>query len=266
MEYSPVAFTGAASVPGAVRPKRRHYRYRIHALTYVNLDHANGGVIREISEAGLAVQAVAPLSVDQQVHLRFDLASPRTRVETTGRVVWADTWGRAGVEFLELPQRAQRSLKDWVFTQLLARAYGVYGTDLVFIHRKPGEDATQLVFSGPPRPALATPAVVREVPRKRVRLVWCPIPISARNLARLLDGLILVCAVLLFSVVSLAMTHEFPTWPIGLGLGCTVAVVFAGIYQWLFASWIGATPGAFLAGLAVRGAREAEREERTRFR
>jgi hypothetical protein len=266
MEYSPVALTGAASVPGAVRPKRRHYRYRIHALTYVNLDQANGGVIREISETGLAVQAVAALSVDQQVHLRFELLSPRTRVETTGRVVWTDELGQAGVEFLELPPRARRSLKDWLFTQLLARAYGVYGTDLVFIHRKPGEDATQLVFSGPPRPALALASATPEVPRERVRLVWCPIPISARSLARLLDGLILVSAVLLFSVVSLAMTHEFPTWPIGLGLGCTVAVVFAGIYQWLFASWIGATPGAFLAGIAVGGEGKREWEERPRFR
>jgi uncharacterized RDD family membrane protein YckC len=99
-----------------------------------------------------------------------------------------------------------------------------------------------------------------------VRLLWCPIPISVRSLARLLDGLILLSAVLLFSVVSLAMTHEFPTWPIGLGLGCTVAVVFAGIYQWLFASWIGATPGAYLAGLAVGDEVEREREERARFR
>lgn len=263
MEYSAVA---VARVAGAVRTKRRHYRHRVHALTYVNLDQANGGVIREISEAGLAVQAVAPLRVDQQVRLRFELLGPRTRVETVGRVVWADELGQAGVEFLELPARARRSLKDWVFTQLLARAYGVYGTDLVFVHRKRGEDAIQLVFSGPPRPAVAPAPLAPEVPRERVRLLWCPIPISARSLSRLLDGLILLSAVLLFSVVSLAMTHVFPTWPIGLGLGCTVAVVFAGVYRVLFASWIGATPGAYLAGVAVGGAGEAEREERPRFR
>ncbi|MBZ5598734.1 MAG: PilZ domain-containing protein [Acidobacteriia bacterium] len=256
----------AGHVPGVIRPKRRHYRYRVHALTYVNLDQANGGVIREISEAGLAVQAAAPLRVDQQVHLRFELASPRTRVETSGRVVWADELGQAGVEFLELPPRAQRSLKDWVFTQLLARAHAAYGTDSVFIHHAPGESATQLVFSGPRRPALALAPAERAVPRERLRLFWCPIPISARSLARLLDGLILSSAVLLFSVVSLAMTHVFPTWPIGLGLGCTVAVVFAAMYHWLFGSWIGATPGAYLAGLAVGHEGEREREERPRFR
>jgi predicted signal transduction protein with EAL and GGDEF domain len=85
-------------------------------------------------------------------------------------------------------------------------------------------------------------------------------------LSRMLDGLILASAVLLFSVVSLAMTHVFPTWPVGLVLLGAVAGIFAVVYWWMFASRIGVTPGAYLARLAVGGQVEAEREQRPRFR
>jgi hypothetical protein len=275
MEYPSATSAGTTNLPGVVRAKRRYYRQKVHTLAYVNLDQTNGGVIREVSEAGVAVQAVAPLSVNQQVQLRFELLSPRTRVETTGRVVWADSMGQAGLEFLELPTRTRRLLKDWLFTQLLARACGLYATDSVFIHRKQGEEATELLFSGPPRPALTLEAEpigaprVQDQRREDLRLFWCPIPISARSLSGLLDALIVLSAVLLFSVVSLAMIQVFPTWPIGLGLGLSAAAIFAVVYRWLFAAWIGATPGVYLAQLAgrgVRAGRETEKEERPRFR
>src|SRR6476660_4049944 len=80
-------------------PRRpRSYRHGVHRLAYVNLDHANGGIIRNLSETGIALQAVAPLRVNQQVHIRFELMSPRVRVDTLGRIGWADSFGQAGVE------------------------------------------------------------------------------------------------------------------------------------------------------------------------
>src|SRR5690242_20924953 len=88
--------------------RRHHYRHQIHSLAYLNLDQFNGGILRNIGEAGVAVQAVASLSAGQQVFLRFDLANPRVRVEGTGRVAWADSFGQAGIQFLSLSQRARR--------------------------------------------------------------------------------------------------------------------------------------------------------------
>src|SRR4029077_2874148 len=82
--------------------RRRHYRHQIQSLAYVNLDQGNGGIIRNLGDSGLAVQAVAPLAVNQHVSLRFELASPRVRVEATGRVAWVDPVGRAGREVLSL--------------------------------------------------------------------------------------------------------------------------------------------------------------------
>ena len=76
--------------------RRHHYRHQIQSLAYVNLDQANGGIIRNLGDTGMAIQAVAPLYVNQQVFLRFDLANPRIRLEATGRVAWADPVGQAG--------------------------------------------------------------------------------------------------------------------------------------------------------------------------
>src|ERR1700687_2846733 len=97
--------------------RRRHYRHQIQTLAYVNLDQGNGGIIRNLGDSGIAIQAVAPLLVHQQVFLRFELANPRVRVEATGRVAWVDPVGQAGVGFLTLSPRSGRMLKGWVFVR-----------------------------------------------------------------------------------------------------------------------------------------------------
>ena len=79
--------------------RRRHYRHQIQSLAYVNLDQGNGGIIRNLGDSGIAIQAVAPLVVNQQVFLRFELSNPRVRVEATGRVAWVDPMGQAGWSF-----------------------------------------------------------------------------------------------------------------------------------------------------------------------
>ena len=50
---------------------RRHYRQRIHSLAYVNVNEGNGGIIRDLSETGLAVQTVAALRTGEEVALKF---------------------------------------------------------------------------------------------------------------------------------------------------------------------------------------------------
>ena len=69
------------------------------------------------------MQTVTPLTPEQQVQVRFDLPSPRLRIEAAGRIAWTDSWGQAGVQFVDLPERSQRLLKEWVFIQILSAAY-----------------------------------------------------------------------------------------------------------------------------------------------
>src|SRR5271156_4961165 len=123
--------------------RRRYYRQKVRNLAYISLDSSNRGVLCDLSESGAAIQVLAPLHLDQQIHFRLDLANPRARVEGEGRVAWADPLGQAGVEFLDLPYRSHGLLKDWLLTQLLADA-----------QRAAGDPAAGLLFSFTSRPAI----------------------------------------------------------------------------------------------------------------
>jgi hypothetical protein len=107
----------AVSLPP--RQARTHYRHELGTLTYVTLDEANGGIIRNLTHEGLAVQAVAPLHPEQRVRLRFDLRFPRLRVETSGQVCWARPSGQCGIRFVDLPTRTGHQINEWIFSNLL---------------------------------------------------------------------------------------------------------------------------------------------------
>jgi Tfp pilus assembly protein PilZ len=268
MEYGRAACPERGAVAIA-QSRRRYYRQKVQNLAYINLDHSNGGILRNVGEGGVAVQAVAPLTVDQPVHVRFELLNPRARVEAAGRVAWADPMGQAGVEFVGLSRRGQRLLKDWMFTQLLAAAYQVFGTDSIFVHGKRSEAAAELRFSLAPDDSRDTERGFSgtAAAAEKVELPWCPLALSRRTISRMVDSLVLVAAILLFSVISATMTHVFPSWPIGLALLLAVASAFATVYWFLFMGWIGLTPGMLLARFAA-GDEEIgkEPEDRARFR
>ena len=92
------------------RQARTHYRHELRTLTYVTLDAANGGIIRNLNSAGVAVQAVAPLRQQQRVLLRFELRFPRLRVEAYGHVSWASSSGQCGIRFVDLPAQTARQI------------------------------------------------------------------------------------------------------------------------------------------------------------
>ena len=196
----------------ALSKKPRRYRHGIHRLAYVNLDRSNGGILRNLNETGIALQAVAPLRENQQVHVRFELTSPRIRVETLGRIRWADNFGQAGVQFLDLPERTRRLLKEWIFTQVLAEAYRG-SKESIFIQP---ESEINLLFSPTTRPTIALDSEVLCASDSEfsedamVRFRWCPVAISAGSLSWLIDSLILVSAVFVF--VALSLIHALLGW------------------------------------------------------
>jgi hypothetical protein len=250
------------------RPNRRHYRQRVQNLAYVRLDQANGGIIRDLSESGIAIQAVAPLRVNQEVSVRFELLNPRTRVEARGRVAWADPLGQAGMEFLDIPERSRNLLKDWIFTQLMATAEVAERAESIFIHHKGGENATELLFSDGARPPIP---VAPQGPATQEPATSFPIfsprwKISPRNLSRMVDSLVLLCAVLLFAVISLGMTNLFPSWPLAIALALGITSAFAAVYWYLFAVCVGMTPGEHMARVAYGNSEESGEVDQPRFR
>jgi hypothetical protein len=263
--------------PAVRRNLRRPFRQKIRTLSHVNLDAVNGAVLRDLNEFGIALQTVTPLAPNQQVHVRFELPASRTRVEAAGRIAWTDSWGQAGVQFLNLPQRSERALKEWIFTQILSSAYLFSPCESATVEGNHSDGASELLFSAAPRPAIQLeppPSHPTAVPHQKahqrsVRLRWCPIPISLNALAKLVDGLALLCAVLLFAVMSLAVTNTLPPWPVAFALAVTVTAAFVALYWFLFVFWFRRTPGEHLARMACaesENKRHGPEVDQTRFR
>src|ERR1700758_640547 len=104
--------------PSPRRGRARH-RHDLRTLTYVTLDQGNGGIVRNLSHDGIAVQAVAAVRPRQQLRVRFELKYPRLRGETRGEVVWSTFSGQCGIRFLDLPPRVARLIDEWIFGDLL---------------------------------------------------------------------------------------------------------------------------------------------------
>ncbi len=271
---------GGAALPGR---RRRHYRHPIASLAYVRLDHANGGIIRNLSESGMAIQAVGPLQTGQLVHLRFELLRPKVRIETTGQVTWADPSGQAGIRFVDLSPRPHRLLKDWILTDVLAAASELAPARAPIFAGGAQDAESGLVLSAVPlKPILLAssadtlpampdiaghdgPQTAAEMP---VRLSWWPADIAPGTLAGFIDSLIVVSAVLLFSVVFVATIGEFPSWLLSAALVLGAACIFGPLYRFLFSSLTGVTVGRRMAQLAAEDmhwARQGE-DDLPRFR
>src|ERR1700692_726561 len=71
------------------RQTRARHRHELRTLTYVTVDQANGGIVRDINHKGIGMQVVGAVRPQQQLGLRFELRHPRVRVESRGEVTWA---------------------------------------------------------------------------------------------------------------------------------------------------------------------------------
>jgi len=240
----------------------RPYRHKLRTLAYVNLGSTSGGILRDLGQSGLAMQTATPIPVGEHIELRLDLPGPRCRVDVIGRVVWTDSTAQAGVKFLPLSARSQRLLSEWIFSQLLADA-----------SRMAGEG--ELLFSSTAREAirleqpLVLPSFLPAAEDDSPRLRLLGFAVSAAKFARVVDGLVLLCSVLLFSLISLFLIDILPTWPFTVAFLFGATAVFAGLYWFVFAIWFGSTPVSRLAALAAASALEEasfQQVESARFR
>src|SRR5713226_8051015 len=250
------------------RQARTHYRHELRTLTYVTLDEANGGIVRNLSHEGVAVQAVAPLHQEQRVRLRFELRFPRLRIDTSGQVSWARPSGQCGIRFVDLPALTRRQIDEWIFSNLLdavardaAHPRPIFGGSVVSILREENvpQQEDGLTLSAAPRPAIrlepslgeqdsAAPNHREEAPPDLVdgqneELNWLSRPLSGRYLAWLVDGLVVTAALLLFALIFLSITHELPPWPLAVGGASAAAVLVAATYRTMFAVFGGLSLG-----------------------
>ncbi|MGH9734942.1 MAG: TonB family protein [Candidatus Acidiferrales bacterium] len=121
-------FAGTATSPEGRRAK---VRQPLGSLAYLDIIPDNGGIILNLSEDGLAFQAVGPLHEQKQVQLVVQLPHSGTRFETAAEIVWLGSTNReAGVRFLNIPADARLQIREWVESQNAPHADGPASIDL----------------------------------------------------------------------------------------------------------------------------------------
>ena len=263
------------------RQLRAQHRHELRTLTYLTLEQANGGIVRNLNQHGLAAQMVAAVPPRQHVRIRFELRHPRLQVETRGEVVWSTFSGQCGIRFLDLPAEIRRHINEWIFGDLLEgislhaeRTGAMFGAptsdtsepDGVGSHASNGnvEEDDGLLISGPAPKVISLPVrlktverVVGPVPETIGNLDWLSQPLSPRALAWTIDVLMVTAALLMFALVFLSITGGVPAspWTVGVCGAVLVALLYWGFF-WVFSE---RTLGARLARL-VGGGTEDEAE------
>ncbi len=269
----------------AVSPARQarvQHRHELRTLTYVTLDQANGGIVRNLSHEGIGVQAVAALRPHQQLRVRFELRQPRLRLETRGEVTWATVSGQCGIRFLDLTPRMTRQINEWIFGNLLeGSSLHSERAGYMFVESSaalPVPDAAEqdgLMVSAAPLKVIELPAgeLLPPVPatddaesalQSPSELEWLFQPLTGSRLIWTINGLVIMAALLLFVLVFLTVTREAPRWP--LAMGCGAAIIVAALYWGFFQVFGGESPGARLARLVGCDAEEDEKMNAARFR
>jgi DNA-binding response OmpR family regulator len=70
-----------------------------------------------ISIGGLAIRTLEEIRLAERFRLKFVLPNA-VGLQADAEVVWADTKGRAGLRFLELPELAHRRLQTWLDSKM----------------------------------------------------------------------------------------------------------------------------------------------------
>jgi hypothetical protein len=189
-------------------------------------------------------------------------------VEAHGQVSWSTASGQCGIRFVDLPARAACQIDEWIFANLLdalaragANSRSMFGAAVVSIAR---DQEDGLLVSTMPRAAIRLEPSARAVETAEVEpgadkvdeasplvseLNWLSRPLSGRTIAWMVDGLVLVAAVLLFSLTFLSIAQELPPWQITLCSGLVAAVFICGTYWFLFGYFGRASLGARLANV-----------------
>ncbi|HZQ18846.1 MAG TPA: GAF domain-containing protein [Terriglobales bacterium] len=104
--------------------ERRHsLRQKVNTPAFASFDGVTGGMILDLSEDGMAMQALAPVEAHSEIQMNISLGEPAVLLETTGYVAWADALGRAGVRFSDLPDDARKRLRNWLTQNAATRSW-----------------------------------------------------------------------------------------------------------------------------------------------
>jgi CheY-like chemotaxis protein len=119
--YKPVSHERALSTLRAAqavlfRDKRRKARATVHTqatIDYPGVERDRATLV-DVAEDGMAVNFGKRLPPTCKVYFQFQLPGQTATVRLSGVVMWQDWNGRAGVQFVDVPQTSRRILSEWL--------------------------------------------------------------------------------------------------------------------------------------------------------
>jgi CheY-like chemotaxis protein len=123
--YKPVSYERAlsslcAAQAALYRDKRSKPRTTVH--THATIDYAGveqeKATLVDLAEDGMAVNFGKKLPPTCKVYFQFQLPGQMAKVRLSGQVVWQDWNGRAGIQFVHVPQSSRRVLQEWLKSKL----------------------------------------------------------------------------------------------------------------------------------------------------
>ncbi len=114
----PVMAALVAARTNATGDKRARRRVPLQRLAYVRYSfdgvHPHQGVIVDINESGLAMEALDGLEAGRTVHISINLPAMNSPIDAMAEIVWRNHRGRVGLRFLEMSEAAVRRLERWL--------------------------------------------------------------------------------------------------------------------------------------------------------
>jgi CheY-like chemotaxis protein len=119
--YKPISYDRALSTLRAAkavlfRDKRRNKRAPVH--THATIDYAGveqeKATLVDLAEDGMAVHFGKRMPPTCKIYFQFQLPGEAGTVRVSGQVAWQDWNGRAGIQFVDVPQSSRRILTKWL--------------------------------------------------------------------------------------------------------------------------------------------------------
>jgi CheY-like chemotaxis protein len=147
--YKPMSYERALSTLRAAqnvlyRDKRRKARAPVHThatIDYAGVEQAKATLV-DLAEDGMAVNFGKRLPPTCKVYFQFQLPGQSAVVRLSGQVMWQDWNGRAGIQFVDVPQASRRVLSDWLQRNLSDATTRELAAEPVEVEHsvKPGDD------------------------------------------------------------------------------------------------------------------------------
>jgi CheY-like chemotaxis protein len=148
--YKPVSYERAVSTLRAAqsvlnRDKRRKGRAPVHTqatIDYAGVEQARATLV-DLAEDGMAVNFGQRLPPTCKVYFQFQLPGQMANVRLSGQVVWQDWNGRAGIQFVDVPQASRRILREWLNINLSEVMQRELAAQVVEVEHsiRPGEES-----------------------------------------------------------------------------------------------------------------------------